>query len=81
MCMYAYISKQACKTRGVVGGCSPRKYLEIRCSEVASGAIFEQSRAVVATILSNFWLSYMHLVSQLTSNSFHERRLLRLAEQ
>ena len=31
--------KQGRKTRGL-GGCSPRKFLEIRCSEIASGAIF-----------------------------------------
>ena len=61
------------KRLGGLGGCSPRKFLEIRCSEVASGAFLDKSRAVVATILSNFWLSYMHLLSQLTSN-FRERR-------
>ena len=73
MCMYAYINKKVDKTRGGWGDAPPRKFLEIRCSEVASGAILDKSRAVVATILSNFWLSYMHLLSQLTSN-FHERR-------
>ena len=41
MCIYAHISKQACKTRGVWGdAASPREFLEIRCSEIASGAIF-----------------------------------------
>ena len=39
MCMYAYISK------GGSGGCSPRKFLEIRCSEIASGAIFGQKQS------------------------------------
>ena len=53
-----YINKQARKTRG----CSPRKCLEIRCFEIAFG----QSRGVVATISANFWLSYMHLLGQLT---------------
>ena len=30
----------ACKIRGGLGACSPRKFLEIRCSEIASEAIF-----------------------------------------
>ena len=61
MCMYVYISKQACKTRGVRGDAPPRKFLEIRFSEIASGAIFGQKQSpLVATILSNFWLSYIH---------------------
>ena len=63
---YAYINKQAGKTRGVwAGGCSPRKFLEIRCSEVASGAIFGQKQSRSSYY---FRLSYMHLLSQLTSN-------------
>ena len=47
MCMYAYINKQARKTRPrkVWGGCSPRKFLEIRSSEVASAAIFGQKQS------------------------------------
>ena len=44
-----YIRKQAHKTRGL-GGCSPKTFFEIRCSEIASGAILDKSRAVVATI-------------------------------
>ena len=52
-----------------MGGCSPRKFLEIRCSEIASGAIFGQKQSRIATILSNFWLSYIHLLSQLTSTT------------
>ena len=70
MCMYVYINKQAGKTRGGLGGCSPRKFLEIRCSEVASGAIFGQKQSRSSYY---FRLSYIHLLSQLTSN-FHERR-------
>ena len=49
-----YISKQARKTRGVWGD-APPGILEIRCSEIASGAIFGQKQSpLVATILSNF---------------------------
>jgi len=40
MCMYAY--KQAHKSRGVWGDAPPGDFLEIRCSEIASGAIFAE---------------------------------------
>ena len=43
--MYAYINKQAVKTRGVLGDAPPGNFLEIRCSEVASGAIFGQKQS------------------------------------
>ena len=61
-CMYACM--HSCKTRGGWGhACSPRKFLEIRCSEVASEAILgtKQSRSCyihgLQSITSNFWLS------------------------
>ena len=65
MCMYVYISKQAHKTRGS-GGMFPQE-LDLL------GPWLDKSRAIVATVLSNFRLSYMHLLSQLTLN-FHKRR-------
>ena len=34
--------KQAHKTRGVWGDAPPGDFLEIRCSEIASGAIFAE---------------------------------------
>ena len=71
--VYICIYKQASMQDYGVWGCSPRKFLEIKCSEIASGAILDKRRALVATISSNVWLSYMHLLSQLTSN-LHERR-------
>ena len=37
--------KQGCKTRGGLGGRSPGKFLEIRCSEIVSGAIFGQKQS------------------------------------
>ena len=63
---------------GDLGACSPRKFLEIRYSEVASEAILEQkqsrssytARRVLHPI---FGCPCMHLLTQLTSN-FHERR-------
>ena len=65
--MYAYIAR---KTIGGLGECFPRKFDALR---LLLGLFLDKSRTVVATISSNFWLSYMHLLSQLTSN-FHERR-------
>ena len=43
ICMYACISMQ---DLGGLGACSPRKFLEIKCSEIASEAILGQSTAV-----------------------------------
>ena len=44
--VYVCIYKQATRQDyGGLGGCSPRKFLEIRCSEIASGAIFEQKQS------------------------------------
>ena len=40
---------------GGSGGCSPRKLDALR---LLMGAFLDKSRAVVATISSNFWLSY-----------------------
>ena len=69
-----YISKQASRQDyGGLGGCSPRKFLEIRCSEIASGATFGQKQSRSSYYFIQFWLSYMHLLSQLASN-FHERK-------
>ena len=73
MCMYVYINKEAGKTRGVWGDAPPGNFLKIDALRLLLGPFLDKSRAVVVTISSNFWLSYMHLLSQLTSN-FHERR-------
>ena len=45
MCIYAHISMQRL---GGLGACSPRRFLEIRWSEVASEAILDRSRVIVA---------------------------------
>ena len=51
--------------------------VEITCSEIASEAIWDKSRAVVAVWLTEHCIQFlavlMHLPSQVTSN-FHERR-------
>ena len=66
--------------RGVwPGACSPRKFLEIRCSEIASEAILGQKQSGSSYMARGamhpiFGCSCMHLLSQLTSN-FHERKV------
>ena len=50
MCMYVYISMQA---QVSVGGMLPQQKFEIRCSEIASEAIFGQT---VATLLTEYWI-------------------------
>ena len=46
---------------GGLGACFPRKFLEIRCSEIASEVILGQKQSGVLhrswSIASNFWLS------------------------
>ena len=44
--VYVCIYKQASTQDYGVWGCSPRKYLEIRCSEIASGVIFGQKKSL-----------------------------------
>ena len=57
-----YLCKQTCKTRGVWED----------ALRLLLGPFLDKSRAVVATISSNIWLSYMQLLSQLTSNFTRE---------
>ena len=53
MCMYACINKQACKTRGI-GACTPRKFFEIRCSDIASEAILGQKQSCSSYMARHF---------------------------
>ena len=79
--MYAYINKQAGKSRGVWGGgCSPRKFLEIRCSEVASGAIFGQKQRRSSYYFIQF-LAVPHAFAKPTDFKFPREKVLSLAEQ
>ena len=50
---------KVCKTRGGLGACSPRKILEIRCSEIPSEAIWDKTRAVVATWLAEYCIQFL----------------------
>ena len=73
-----YINKQAGKTRGI-WGCSPRKFLEIRCSEVASGAIFGQKQSHSSYYFIQF-LAVLHAFAKPADFKF-PREKVRLAEQ
>ena len=66
---------------GGLGGCSHRKFFEIRCSEIASGAIFGQKQS-----LSNYNfiqnLAVLHaLFAKPADFKFPREKVLRLAEQ
>ena len=67
--------KQGQKTRGVWGDAPPGNFLEIRCSEIASGAIFgqKQSRSSYYIFHPMLGSPICILLSQLTSN-FHKRK-------
>ena len=69
-----YISKQARKTRGVWGDAPPDKFL------LLLGPFLDKSRTVVATVSSNFWLSYMHFAKP-ADFKFPREKALWLAEQ
>ena len=81
ICMYAYISKQARKTRGVWGDGPPcRKFLEIRCYEIASGAIFGQKQSRSSYYFIQF-LAVLHAFAKPADFKFPRSKVLRLAEQ
>ena len=73
MCMYAYISKQAFKTRGVWGDAPPRKFLEIRCSEVASGAILDKKQSRSSYYFIQF-LAVLHAFAKPADFKFPRER-------
>ena len=58
---------------GCLGACSPRKVLEIRCSEIDSEVILGQKHSHTSYLASRVLHPCMHLLSQLTSN-FPDRR-------
>ena len=80
MCMYAYINKQAGKTRGVWGDAPLGNFLEIRCSEVASGAIFGQKQSRSSYYFIQF-LAVLHAFAKPADLKFPREKVLRLAEQ
>ena len=68
-----------------MGACSPRKFLEIISSEIASEAILGQKQScssyMACRVLTPiFDCPYMHLLSQLTPE-FLRKKILRLAKQ
>ena len=77
MCMYAYINK---RTRlGGLGGCSPRKFLEIRCSEIASGVNFGQKQSHSSYYFIQF-LAILHAFAKPSDFKLPREKVLRLAE-
>ena len=59
----------------ILGGCSPRKLLEIRCSEIASGAIFGQKQSYFVQ-----FLAVLHAFVKLADFKFPWEKVLRLAD-
>ena len=80
--VYAYISKQAHKTRGVWGDLPQEFFLEItnRCSEIASGAIFGQMQSRSSYYFIQF-LAVLHAFAKPADFKFPRQKVLRLAEQ
>ena len=79
MCMYAYISKQACKTMGS-GDAPPRKFLKIRCSEIASGVIFGQKKSLSSYYFIQF-SAVLHAFAKPADLKFPREKILKLAKQ
>ena len=64
MCMYAYINKQARKTRGVWGDAPPGNVYKLDPLRLLLGPFLDKSRAVVATIFIQF-LAVLHAFAKL----------------
>ena len=77
MCIYAYINKHA--RLGSLGGCSPRKFLEIRCSEIASGVNFGQKQSHSSYYFIQF-LAVLHAFAKPADFKLPREKVLRLAE-
>ena len=67
--VYVFIYKQAStQDWGVLGDTTPTNFLKLDALRLLLGPFLNKSNAVVATTyFIQFWLSYMHLLSQLTS--------------
>ena len=77
MCMYyAYISKQAHKTRGVWGDGPPRNFLKLD----ASGGIFGQKKNRSSYHFIQF-LAVLHAFAKPAYFKFPWKKVLRLVEQ
>ena len=77
VCVYKQTSTQ---DQGGLGGCSPRKFLEIRCSKIASGAIFGQKQSRSSYYFIQF-LAVLHAFAKPADFKFPQGKVLRLAEQ
>ena len=74
MCMCAFVRSKDARLGGS-GGVLSQEILEIRCSEIASGAIFGQKQSHSSYYIFHPMLGspICILLSQLTSN-FHKRK-------
>ena len=82
MCMYACMHKHA--RLGGSGACSPRKILEIRCSEIAPETIWDKTRAIVTTWLAEYCIKFLAVhvcIAKPAEFKFPRENQLRLAEQ
>ena len=75
VCVYKQTSTQ---DQEGLGGCSPRKFLEIRCSEVASGAILGQNQRHSSYYFIQF-LPVLHAFAKPADFKFPREKVLRLA--
>ena len=77
--VYVYMHKHA--SLGKSGGMLPMKFLEIRCSEIAWGAVTLGQKQSHSSYMARkvlhpiFGCPYMHLLCQLTLN-FHESTMV-----
>ena len=79
--MCAFVRSKDARLGGS-GGCSPRKFLEIRCSEIASGGIFGQKQSHSSYYIFHPMLScsICILLIKPADFKFPQEKVLRLAE-
>ena len=75
VCMHKHV-----RVGGSVG-CPPRKFLEIRCSEIASEAILGQKQNRIATWLAEYCIQFLAVHVRICDFEFPQEKVLKLAEQ
>ena len=78
--VYVCIYKQASMQDYGVWGCSPRKFLKIRCSEIASGVIFGQKKSLSSYYFIQF-SAVIHAFAKPADFKFPQEKVLKLAKQ
>ena len=64
---------------GDLGACSPRKFFEIRCSEIGLRPFWDRSRAVGATLLAEYSIQFWLSVYLLLSQQFPQKKIYTMA--